>query len=921
MGDRRCCRECEIAKDSLAGDPLSDTWTLKAGSWNDTAVVDGYTETTGIVELWHVTPHPDDTNGYPSDVRLRIRGAADSKVRLILSASGTVAGGDALIVELEPGTDCGTLRLYQRTDGVEDLLGTLSVYGAVVDEWHDMRGCYDPETEVFTGSILPHHGTYWSQLSADVEAHADGAYAGFASGTADASDFDTFVYSKLWYDEVIVPLCSVVTVENYPQPISVLGWIPVTGDTTSITFVFDGIKTFTANYFSGATSTIYAADIAADFDPWLAANFSNVSVTIVGDSDTSLTFTFTDPDDEYTCIHVVVQREDPKPVMVSIDKYFRDGQTITVTTEGQHLFRLACGTETTGNLSTDSTAAEIQSALESLTDIGAGIIDAGGSDGGPWNVEPIVSDSRACICNLVPVVDINDCSPNEATTIRHVCSSCEFCCIFSPPYSDGCDVTVLSGEWENATVSPVTGEFYEEATCETRGTWGDFYHSTASGSFRVDSTLPSATPWRVSVTATCVLAPATDVVIQLDFSNGDYLIATWSQTANTLTLDLNGTDTFTSGVTTPDANDFWIFLEFCRTGETTCRVSGFISDHTGIPAVEAGGVVIDLTSDYDETTVTTTTSQETYLRVDAVYQHAKCTHCAGCTCRPYITETLTLDFGTSALTDGCPDGDVCADFPRTVELIRGVYPITGDGTPPYSQYDLLSLGHYYYVTIGENPDCGFSGSVLAWWSSKQEQFTRMLLHVPTNTKYYETSPPGPRYTTMNDAVQNWNLWFATVLASGGSNNVNIRAWVISVPLTGNEGDFLYTRECDGTLIDAPYYNSWPSDCLTVAQAHTDYGTPDPLPGPLDDWRWYYMGDDQVVKLRPNLFAMYKATADCEDLSEPVELSLCEYSDDNPDCYCNVEDVGGSTLEAHYSPELEAICVGDFPATIMCDFNP
>jgi hypothetical protein len=200
MGDRRCCGECEIAKDSLAGDPLSDTWTLKAGSWNDTAVVDGYTETTGIVELWHVTPHPDDTNGYPSDVRLRIRGAADSKVRLILSASGTVAGGDALIVELEPGTDCGTLRLYQRTDGVEDLLGTLRVYGAVVDEWHDLRACYDPETEILRGLILPHDQTVWCQVVAEVDAHTAGSYAGFASETTDQSDFDSFVYRRLWYD-------------------------------------------------------------------------------------------------------------------------------------------------------------------------------------------------------------------------------------------------------------------------------------------------------------------------------------------------------------------------------------------------------------------------------------------------------------------------------------------------------------------------------------------------------------------------------------------------------------------------------------------------------------------------------------------------------------------------------------------------
>ena len=154
-----CCDSCPctVVKDALAGSPLSGTWTLKAGDWADVAVVDGYTQTTAVVELWHKTPHPDAP--YPSDVRLRVRGAADAILRIILSASGTVAAGDALILELAPGTDCGTLRLYQRLDGIEDLLATVHVYAAVVDQWHDLRACYDPETEMLTGAILPHGQT------------------------------------------------------------------------------------------------------------------------------------------------------------------------------------------------------------------------------------------------------------------------------------------------------------------------------------------------------------------------------------------------------------------------------------------------------------------------------------------------------------------------------------------------------------------------------------------------------------------------------------------------------------------------------------------------------------------------------------------------------------------------------------------
>jgi hypothetical protein len=467
MGDRRCCGECEIAKDSLAGDPLSDTWTLKAGSWNDTAVVDGYTETTGIVELWHVTPHPDDTNGYPSDVRLRIRGAADSKVRLILSASGTVAGGDALIVELEPGTDCGTLRLYQRTDGVEDLLGTLSVYGAVVDEWHDMRCCYDPETEVFTGSILPHDQTSWRQVSADVEAHTDGAYAGFASGTADQSDFDSFAYRKLWYDRIITPLCPEMTVATTQEPHDGLSgdywWLWDFSDATITGYTFSGT-------FGG-----YTLGAALQWDPPDQPSSSNLSqflnnlntaaagygLDVVFDiaiQGTNIVITATGADYAGIGLQFEQLTETRLPDAQGDGSYAatNEQQTITLTQDGDEgckTFAVTYNGQTTDPISTAADTATVQTALEVL--FGAGNVSVSGS-AGAWVVEFTGTLAETDI-DLMGV-DTTVCGAcldysyyYEPETERVTCSTCEIGCVLAESHfsnsDSACEWDKVSGDW------------------------------------------------------------------------------------------------------------------------------------------------------------------------------------------------------------------------------------------------------------------------------------------------------------------------------------------------------------------------------------------------------------------------------------------------------------------------------------------
>jgi hypothetical protein len=476
-----CCDGCPclIAKDSLQGKVLSDTWTLESGSWNDVAVVDTYAQATGAVELWHVTPHPDSP--YPSDVRLRVRGAADSVLRIILSANGGYgyeATQDALIVELKPGTDCGTLSLYQRTDGVEDLLATLTVYGAAVDEWHDLRGCYDPETEVFSGSILPHDETSWSQVSIDVDGHTDGAYAGFASGTADQSDFDTFVYRKLWYDKLITPLCTDLSITEIATRISIDGFSPPTTNIAnlSILFYLENVNVGTFPYIIYSASTD-AATFQSDMNTWLSANLPPVTCTVTGTVASGFLIAFSDTTNQYNRARALMNRADPLPTETLEDAWVNDDVRIIVTTEGQKLFRLSYDGEQTADLSTDATAGEIQTALEGLSTIGAGNVSVSGV-AGDWQVEWTGTLLGTDVFPIVAITSIGDCLGEGyyySETERVTCATCEppNCDWASGHFDDAdsiCEWQVPEGETWTITPSEWTGFEVDGATTGTFNT-------------------------------------------------------------------------------------------------------------------------------------------------------------------------------------------------------------------------------------------------------------------------------------------------------------------------------------------------------------------------------------------------------------------------------------------------------------------
>ena len=571
-----CCEDCpcEVTEDGLAG-TLSDTWTLKTGDWGDIAVVDGYAQATGAIELWHVTPHPD--NPYPADVQLRVRGVAGSVLRLVISANGDVATGDALIVELTPDTDCGTLKLYQRLDGVEDLLATIQVYGAVVDEWHDLRACYDPETEILRGGVLTAGGN-WSQLSSDVDNHTDGAYAGFASGTADQSDFDSFVYRKLWYDRIITPLCPEITIEETQSYVAMPEYVFsfVNPNAFSDIIVFDP-KNGDVGQPALGTVTQQGTDGAPVWESAIDTILSNADPTFDG-VECELSGTLTVRIDSISPLGMwVVQQaalSNPAPQFlfagnewIVLDSYTdwslqNEVQTVTVTqsSDGSY-FALVYDGEQTANISTDASAATVQAALEALSTIGSGQVSVTGPAGGPWAVEFTGTLAETDVPLMTAVTDVVTCWDYDyyyyAETERITCSCCGMsCCRFESTNLHDCIVTVVSGDFEEE-LFPLAAESREAYDCQRSGMG---FSSDAAGEWTTANIIYDV-PVHVRGEFHLYDAPYTSV-FRVTFDDGDY-IDVWFDGTN-VNIQRNGGTIYkqSSGVLFNAAAI--LYLDICR---------------------------------------------------------------------------------------------------------------------------------------------------------------------------------------------------------------------------------------------------------------------------------------------------------------------------------------------------------------------
>lgn len=954
-----CCDGCPclIAKDSLAADPLSNKWTLKTGSWDDVAVVDEYAQSTDVVELWHVTPHPDDP--FPADVRAKVRGQAGAVLRLVISASGDVDTGAALIVELTPGVECGTLKIWQRLDGDEDLLATANVY-ALAGEWHNLRGCYDPETATFTGSVLPHGERVWRILASEIENHADGDAAGIAAGTDDQSDFDSFVYRKLWYDKLATPTCPELSVAE-----TVKGHGLISGVQPTWTIPFGGYawNTGTDTAFNVKIGSISLSvlsygyptlqDMVDRFNflcgpPWNR----NVTFSYTGGWPTPEVITITGSgDDGYGLAEgyvsdAVFEWGDPMVNSYILSIQYESGtaespaqneiQTITIIhdgDEGCQVFALSFAGEQTASISTSADAATVQAALEALSTIGSGNVSVTGSAGGPWAVEFTGTLAETDVPMLT--IDNTVCGTcldydyyYEPEMERVVCNYCGSCCVFSVPLHDQCDMTVVSGEWENTTDT-----FQSEISC--RHGLGHVLHSKGAGAFQVETTLPIAQSW--GITAVFSHVPYNETrSYRIDFDNGDYVVVDWSGTGCGLQISLNGSCVASTAFGPPlmlDVDEFELGVEICRVSATAINTGLWAVDSATHLSTSCGATVTGITSDWDDIKISVTVQDEAWVHISAAQQADgySCYRCSQCICRPTIKPTVRVAFGNFGWTQGDACDNAVSEcgggFPGTVELSSEYDDIFPGWTNDPSNW----LTAYRTRPIA----CRFAGVIYPWWTQPKETYTRMLLDVETGNKYYEKESHGERYmvapyagvvTDVPAYVPSMAVLFVTLVFATGVAETPVEFYVYVITSNAYQqyasGEFkapYWSRECEGTPEPAPYVEMQEYLTLNGQVGWLDYDIPEPVPTGVRTLRWYYLGEEDVVKRNLGFWALWKRDAmKCEDLGEYIDLDLCESdgAPENPYSYVRTW-VGGS--ESLPTPTQDGPCSGTFPDTIRLYF--
>lgn len=180
-----CC-VCFIASASFAS---GVDWTLSGKS----SIASNQLTITGAGDsAIFTTPHPQYP--YPPRIIARVKGTADSEVRVLLSQSVS----DSLIVELRPGDGCGFLYLYQESTGL--LAGAYYIPGAAVDQWHWIYACYDPRNGSFTANVRTYDGRF-TEVSTTVPSHTYGEYTGFETGPTHSGTMyaNKLEFWRLWY--------------------------------------------------------------------------------------------------------------------------------------------------------------------------------------------------------------------------------------------------------------------------------------------------------------------------------------------------------------------------------------------------------------------------------------------------------------------------------------------------------------------------------------------------------------------------------------------------------------------------------------------------------------------------------------------------------------------------------------------------
>lgn len=366
---------------------------------------------------------------YPSWLQAEVRVGAGAKAVLFL-AWDDATPGDGLYLEFTPESapDLATLKIFRK--GGAQIGDTLRVGCGELDTWHRITACYDPEAERITacvdvgeiGANVYHRQCVYADLPDDFAAGRQAGYGRAGSGDVAIRNYR---FDRLWYYGTtgMETLCckpSIATTQTGRYP----GSGPVACfDLSAITSplqVWDlavmlpdssyRIVTFHGPQSAAEVCSVLYSVVANEGYPGAsyACNFAGdiLCVEVGGDFAGEAIPTL-----EYPNAAVAVYDGDITSVSYTpgTENGVNARQTITLGRQRPCPFFLAFEDEQTAELSEESSAAAIQTALESLTPIGAGNVTVAGDVGGPFTVEFVGTLAAQPIGQLVAISAVDDC--------------------------------------------------------------------------------------------------------------------------------------------------------------------------------------------------------------------------------------------------------------------------------------------------------------------------------------------------------------------------------------------------------------------------------------------------------------------------------------------------------------------------------
>lgn len=392
--------------------------------------IDRLTPETEITEDT-IRPKEHPQSPYSTWLQAEVKATSTSPVKLFLAWDSL----DGLYVEFTPqdGATNGTLKLF-RKDGTQ--LGTTKqLICADQDIWHRITICYDPLTDEFSACFDARDSRGFivrgQCISEDVPADF---VAGKQAGYGGEGYVRNYKYDRLWYrGDGTQQECCEVTIETIQDGQEYIAAVsPQWNWSFSLCSLFATFvikikgpngEWYTNTYsYDGDPSTTLAF-IVNDVNSYFGETFlSSSGNSLLGVGSYGYTMETTDVQSVSGCA-ILQTSSEGNPEQPALN----ETQTVTIGSRPCPFYLIFDG-DMTAELSEESTASEVESALESLSGIGSGSVSVSGSAGGPFTVE--FTGSLAA-------------TPLDAMTSASADPDCLECDdYYAPDYGVGCEPTI-----------------------------------------------------------------------------------------------------------------------------------------------------------------------------------------------------------------------------------------------------------------------------------------------------------------------------------------------------------------------------------------------------------------------------------------------------------------------------------------------